>query len=211
MVSNRVTLLARLMQCFLFFFSFTFQPMFRDNNEKRDWTVLGHTTSHMYDHWQDFRPQNRPSTALDKKKEPCCWCIKSESCDIEESECLIQLRNRERTRLATAATSCIDANSDCRFFDITWCITKMVLFFSSRQYMYKTYLCNLQSLSIWAIFNPGAIQTSVVVHRANKKFLTKVDIFTLTCICGMRLRNQSYFFMQKFKVKLQPPPQMTYI
>ena len=109
MVSNRVTLLTRRMQCFLFF-SFTFQPMFRDNNEKRDWTVLGNTTSHMYDHWQNFRPQNWPSTTLDKKKEPCCWCIKSESCDIEESECLIQLRNREWTRLATARTSCIDAS-----------------------------------------------------------------------------------------------------
>ena len=44
-----------------------------------------------------------------QKKEPCCWCIKSESCDIEESRCLIQLRNRERTRLATAATLRIDA------------------------------------------------------------------------------------------------------
>ena len=45
-----------------------------------------------------------------KKKEPCCWCIKSESCDIEESRCLLQLRNREWTRLATVATSRIDAS-----------------------------------------------------------------------------------------------------
>ena len=34
-------------------------------------------------------------------KKTCCWCIKSESCDIEESGCLIQLRNREWTWLAT--------------------------------------------------------------------------------------------------------------
>ena len=45
-----------------------------------------------------------------QKKEPCSWCIKSESCDIEESWSLIQLRNRERTPLAAAATSRIDAS-----------------------------------------------------------------------------------------------------
>ena len=45
-----------------------------------------------------------------QKKEPCCWCIKSESCDIEESCKLIQLWNRKRTRLVTAATSRIDAS-----------------------------------------------------------------------------------------------------
>ena len=43
-----------------------------------------------------------------QKREPCSWCIKSESCDIEESRCLMQLRNRERTRLATATTTRID-------------------------------------------------------------------------------------------------------
>ena len=47
---------------------------------------------------------------LDKKKKPCHGCIKSESCDIEKSRCLIQLRLRERTRLVTAATSRIDAS-----------------------------------------------------------------------------------------------------
>ena len=45
-----------------------------------------------------------------KKKEPCCWCIKSESCDIEEPWSLIQLRNREQTWLATVATSRINAS-----------------------------------------------------------------------------------------------------
>ena len=44
------------------------------------------------------------------KKEPCSWCIKSKSCDVEESRCLIQLRNRERMRRATAATSRIVAS-----------------------------------------------------------------------------------------------------
>ena len=30
---------------------------------------------------------------------PCCWFIKWESCDIEESQCLIELQNREWTWL----------------------------------------------------------------------------------------------------------------
>ena len=64
-----------------------------------------------------------------QKREP--WCIKSGSHDIEKSgSCgLIQLCNRERTRLVTAVTSRIDAsqrNHDCRFFDIT----TVVLFLS---------------------------------------------------------------------------------
>ena len=145
MVSNCGTLLARRMQCLLFFLVL----LFRDD-EKRDWTVLGNTTSHMYDHWQDFRQQNQPSTTLDKGvlctaknlffwryTTPPSWTKKKRNmlpmhkirmlC-IEESECLIQLWNREQTQLATAATSCIAAKSDCRFYDITWCITKMVLF-----------------------------------------------------------------------------------
>ena len=47
-----------------------------------------------------------------KKTQPWSgwWCIKSKSCDIEESGCLIQQRNRERTGLATAATSRINAS-----------------------------------------------------------------------------------------------------
>ena len=42
-------------------------------------------------------------TTLDKKVTMLLMC-KSESCDIEESWWLIQLRNRKRMRLATAAT-----------------------------------------------------------------------------------------------------------
>ena len=45
-----------------------------------------------------------------RKNEPCCWCIKSESCDIEESWSLIQLRNRERTRLATSRIDALQRN-----------------------------------------------------------------------------------------------------
>ena len=46
-----------------------------------------------------------------KKKRTMLLMHKSESCDSEESGCLIQMRNRARTRLATstAATSRIDA------------------------------------------------------------------------------------------------------
>ena len=128
-------------------------------------------------------PATKPTIYNWTKKEPCCWCINSESCDIEESECMIQLRNGERTRLATAATSCIDASWQNQTADSSISLGAsprwFFFFFCPGQYMYKTYLCSLQSLNIWAIFNPGAIQTTVVVHWANKKFLTKVDIFTL--------------------------------
>ena len=61
-----------------------------------------------YIHW--MRPVHATSYYPGQKKEPCCWCMKSESCDIEESWSLIQLQNRERTRLTTAATSRIHAS-----------------------------------------------------------------------------------------------------
>ena len=76
-------------------------------------------------------------TTLDKKKkEPHCWCIKSKSCDIGEWGYLIQLRYcaSERNlryapvRLPRLHASMIAVKSDCRFFDITWWITIMVLF-----------------------------------------------------------------------------------
>ena len=67
-----------------------------------------------------------------KKNEPCCWCIKSEACDIEESGRLVQLRNRKQTLTCDCRDFthwCIAVTSDCRFFDTTWCITTTVLFF----------------------------------------------------------------------------------
>ena len=75
----------------------------------------------------------RLSTTLDKKKRTMLLMHKNQkSYDIEESRCLIQLRNCERTRLVTChdfTHRCIAAKSDSRFFDRAWCITTMVLFF----------------------------------------------------------------------------------
>ena len=181
MVSNRGTLLAQRMQCFLFF-SFTFQPMFRDNNEKRDWTVLGNTTSHV---WSLARlpatkptiyyPGHKKRTMLLMHKIRILWYR-----GIRVLHSAAESWANPTCNCRDFMHRCIVAKSDCRFFDITWCISKMVLFFCPGQYMYKTYLCNLQSLNIWAIFNPGAIQKTVVVHWANKKNSWQlVDIFTL--------------------------------
>ena len=174
--------------------------MFRDN-EKRDWTMPGNTTSHMYDHWQDFRPQTRPSTAADYP-----W----------QKKRTMLVMHKIRTLWYRGIVSEHDlwlprlhASMQSQFFDITWCITKMVPFFVQGSTCTITYLCNLQSFNIWEIFNPEAIQTTVVVHWANKKFLTKVDIFTL--YLWNAFTKPKLLFMQKFKVKLQPPPQMTYI
>ena len=67
------------------------------------------------------------------KKEPCCWCIKSESCDICRG---IRVFDSAAEPAANTTCDCHDfthrciaAKSDCRFFNITWCITRMVLFF----------------------------------------------------------------------------------
>ena len=101
--------------------------MFRNNNEKRDWTVLCRQYKFTFV-WSLARlPATKPTIYYPGQKRTMLLMHKFR---IEESECMIQLRNGERTQLATAATSCIVAKSDCRFFDITWCITKMVLFLS---------------------------------------------------------------------------------
>ena len=194
-----------------------------------------------------------------EQKEPCCWCIKSESCDIEESECLIQLRNggrahyvieskfngshfwlatkqypqndwlggnllctctmtyahgphRERTRLATAATSCIDASRQNQTEDSS--IYHLVHHQDGYSFFVQGSTCTKH---IWATFRVSTFEPFSILGQYKQQLLfTGLINFwqRLTyssCICGMRLRNQSYFFMQKFKVKLQPPPQMTYI
>ena len=48
---------------------------------------------------------------------------------------------------------CIAAKSDCRFFDITWCVTRMVLFFLARVVQFHTRLRLHGSMLISATWN----------------------------------------------------------